>query len=236
MVSNSPSDWTKFHESTYWNWWTKQDFLNQHQADIQQFYDWPDKFVPQLVKDFGYDIPRQKKMDLVLDPESHGAHTSSPFNTLGVTVAGDSVYNDPTGTLRGFWFILLSLHESINNWTGHITGGWPWANGSNIWHGGSQFPGAMDVVILNELGQTKVADLQAQMRFGDADTKLLYDLQQQYGWKIYQDLFSTLSKWQVKLSDLKEPVKSALIIFILGISANANLYPRFEQAGIKLGE
>jgi hypothetical protein len=225
----NPSDYMKIHETSHWRWWTTQDFWNQHRNDISTFFDYPESYVSKLREDFGYDLPTI--LDLVLDPDSHGGVAGTSFGPYGVTIAADSVYNEDWG-VKGFWFYILSLHETVNVWTGHLTHGWPWANGSEIWHGGSQFPNMTDIVVTRELGLNDVSQIQAQRMLSDASVKMLYDLQQRFGWRIYQGLFSLIRQYHVNLATYREPMKTAIIVLFLSSSAGTLLLSLFRQAGV----
>lgn len=225
----NPSDYVKIRETSYWRWWTTQDFWNQHQNDISRFFDYPESYLSRLKEDFGYDVPTI--LDLVLDPNSHGGATGTPFGPYGITIAADSVCNEAWG-VRGFWFYILSLHETINVWAGHLTPGWPWANGSEIWHGGSQFPNMADIVVTKELGLNDVSQIQAQRMLSDPGVRLLYDLQEKFGWRIYQGMFSLIRQYRVNFATYVEPMKTATIVLFLSSSAGTSLLPLFRQAGV----
>jgi hypothetical protein len=230
--------WILFHTSTYWDWFTTQDFLTAHEADIAKFYGYPDTFIPQLTKDFGYTVPLpagQTKWALYLDPNSHGGATGTPTGAVGVTIAADSVLtSDPSGTLPGFWFYLLSLHETINDYTGYVTGHWPWANGSPLWQGGSQFPNFVDIVVLREVGQTQASQIQANRMLSAPSVKVLYDLYQQYGWGIYQFLFKSLKAANINFFNYSEPMITGIIVYVLGVYSGRSLLSDFANAGLTL--
>jgi hypothetical protein len=75
----NPSDYVKIRETSYWRWWTTQDFWNQHQNDISRFFDYPGSCLSRLREDFGYNVP--KILDFV-DPDSHGELQEHPSDLM----------------------------------------------------------------------------------------------------------------------------------------------------------
>jgi len=71
-----------------------------------------------------------------------------------VVITGDaysSTFNNPQNgqAVPGFWGYLLTLHETINTFTGQVSGGWPtdwWADHR------SPFPNAMDEQVMKFIG------------------------------------------------------------------------------------
>jgi hypothetical protein len=225
----SDFDFVQVHETANWRWWTTQPFWNQYQNQILALANYPESYLSRLRADFGYDIGQ--KMDLVLDPDSHGGATGTPWNTPGVTIAADSIYNVYNG-IPSFWFYILSLHESVNVWTGYITPGWPWADGSSIWHGGSQFPNMADIIITRELGLTDVSTTQASRMNSDPGVQLLLNLQHTFGWNIYQGLLNLIRQHNVILANYAEPAKTAIIILFMSATAGVSLLSPFIQANV----
>jgi hypothetical protein len=66
----------------------------------------------------------------------------------------------------------------------------------------------------------------------DPGVKLLYDLQQKFGWRIYQGMFSLIRQHRVNLATYTEPMKTATIVLFLSSSAGSLLLPLFRQAGV----
>jgi hypothetical protein len=96
-----------------------------------------------------------------LAPHVGGGHTGCHFPKISGasgycdTVDTDSITNVYTDRVsrqrvRGFWGYLLPLHESINVFTGLLSGGWPsdwWADHR------SPFPNAMDIEFMQFLSE-----------------------------------------------------------------------------------
>jgi hypothetical protein len=232
---------SNFHKSDHWNLWATPDYLLRYSKDISgELQIFPELFVRQIETDFGYSIfpPRGdcydgERLDLVLDPGSQGgAHTGSIFGSSGISISPDAVYNDYAGEI-GFWYRLLSLHETINVWTGCLAGGWIWADGSELWQGKSPFPNMADFVILEELGYKRAARSQRERMIDDPSVRLFHDIQRKFGWKAYQGLFSLVG--QNRITDwhaFDEPLRSAITVLFLSRASGENLLPSFQRAGI----
>jgi hypothetical protein len=229
-----------FHTSDHWNLWATPSYFDQYNSAItNEMRIFPELFVRQIEADFGYTIfPARdsydgSRLDLVLDPSSHGgAHTGSLFGSLGVSVSPDSIYNDYNGEV-GFWFRVLSLHETVNVWTGRLAGGWIWADGSPLWQGKSPFPNMADFTILEEIGYKKTARSQRDRMIGDVTVRLFYDVQQKYGWQAYQKFFALVRQHEIReWHAFQEPLRTAITILFLSRAAGANLLLDFQRAGI----
>ncbi len=226
------SAWSLVTETMHWKVYSQGDYLTTYEPDILALTPFLDQIFPKIAADFGYSLPTSPKMEIYLDPASHGGATGTPTGgAMGITIAADSVINVVYG-IKGFWFYILTLHETVNVWTGYITPGWPWANGSYIWKGGSQFPGMCDGIITRALGYTAVSNANLATSLNDPGVKLLHDLQQTFGWEIYQGMFSLLKTYRVILADLIEPAKTATLIAFMSISAGVDLLPQFISAGV----
>src|SRR6202030_4381800 len=95
--------------------------------------------------------------DLVLDPAAQGgAHTGDVFGSYGVSLSPDAIYNAFNG-VQQFWWYILTLHETINVFTGALAQGWIWADGSPLWAGTSPFPNMCDIRVADELGYTSLS-------------------------------------------------------------------------------
>ena len=195
-----------------------------------------DSFIVQLAADFGYTIfplPGQPRLILFLDPTmplgaaSAGTDKYGPYS-VGISAAsvGATIYG-----VANFWYYLLSLHETINIWTGTLAQGWPWADGSDLWKGSSPFPSACDIVITEELGLTAVSSGQVQNVGSDPGVQLILSLQKTYGWKVFQDLFSYIQKQIISdLAAYSEPLRTAIICWFLSYSCGTDLLPQFNSA------
>jgi hypothetical protein len=234
-----------FHTSDHWNLWAEPNFLEQYSGTLtNELVIFPELFVKQIEIDFGYTIFPLRgdsydgaHLDLVLDPASQGgARTGSLFGPLGVSLSPDSVYNDYNGEF-GFWFRVLSLHETVNVWTGRLAGGWIWADGSPLWQGKSPFPNMADFAILEEIGYKKTARSQRARITDDPYVRLFHEMQQKFGWRVFQGLFSMvkehgISDWHA----FGEPLRTAITILFLSRAAGTDLLEGFQRAGIAVSQ
>jgi len=241
-----PAGLTNYSKSAYWNLWALQSELQGYAPFFTAATEaYPDTVVPQLAADFAYSVfplpvpaggPASFdgiRMDLVLDPAAQGgAHTGTTFGPYGVSVSPDAIYNSGGG-IQSFWYYLLSLHETVNVWTGALATGWPWANGSAVWGGQSPFPNMCDQVVLGELGMTAASQYQASRMASDPAVQALLQIQQQYGWGAYQGLFSlTRSNGITSWSVYPEPLRSAIIALFISSGAHASVLPILQAGGV----
>jgi hypothetical protein len=233
-----------FHSSAHWNLWATPSFLQVYSKAItNEALIFPELFVRQLESDFGYSIfPLRRgecfdgeRLDLVLDPSSQGgAHTGSAFGPLGVSLSPDSIYNEYSGE-TGFWYRVLSLHETVNVWTGRLAGGWIWADGSELWQGKSPFPNMADFVILEEIGYNRSARSQKDRVINDPTVLLFYRIQQEFGWTAFQGLFTLVRRHGIRdWHAFGEPLRTAITILFLSRAAGKDLLPEFQGAGIAI--
>jgi uncharacterized membrane protein YgcG len=137
-------------------WCVDNGIVQKYGAFPSAYFAYGDGVISELVALFN--VPAQGVYTFEAGPNTGGAHTGSECCGLGVTVTGDAFYGNAYN-VTGFWGYLLSLHETINDWTGQVSGGWPtdfWADHV------SAFPNSMDWQIMAELGaKNKDANLQA---------------------------------------------------------------------------
>jgi len=162
------------YASAQTQWCIDPGMWSVHPDVYENFFPYGDSVVTELQALFNVS-PQGLPLTIEVKQPFGGASTGSDFGT-GITVTGDAYYtsftNPATGqTVAGFWGYLLTLHESINVWTGVISGGWPsdwWADDR------SPFPNSMDYHIMQDIGtkqnnSTLLAAAAAQHeRFGDA--------------------------------------------------------------------
>lgn len=98
-----------------------------------------------------------------------------------------------------------------------------------------------DIVITNEVGLATISQLQATRMAGDARVTLLLSLQQKYGWKIYQVLFSLTKQYGITdWGVYAEPLRTAITVLFLSAGAfqssgnHTNLLSAFQGAGVNV--
>jgi hypothetical protein len=238
----------RISRSTYWNVWCTPADLATYQQQPPPGIAWDslsaylDSLIPAFGTYFGYSFSPSnttqsqdgQHFDLVLDPKSQGgAHTSTLFGPYGVSISPDAVINDFAG-VNGFWFYLLSIHELSNVWAGSKAQGWPWADGSPLWKGGSAFPNMTDIMILGDIGRSDLSQIQLGRMSSDPAVTLLLSLQKFYGWSLYQTLFkeavdSGITDWR----KYDEPLRTAIVVWFLSYGAGqktgTGLLPQFND-------
>jgi hypothetical protein len=137
---------TQVYASKTTVWCVDNGIIAQYGTFPSAFFTYGDNVIKELVMLF--DVPAAGVYTFEAGPQTGGAHTGSECCGLGVTVSGDAFYGNAYN-VTGFWGYLLSLHETINDWTGQVSGGWPtdfWADHV------SAFPNSMDWRIMAALG------------------------------------------------------------------------------------
>jgi hypothetical protein len=209
----------------FWNVWCTAAYEAQYASEFDApRISWLDAFYQQLVDDFGFQLTPQtgqcydgKHLDVVLDPTAQGgAHTGTTFGSSGVSISPDALYNTGYG-IAGFWWFLLTMHETVNVMTASIAQGWVWADGSSMWAGQSPFPNMCDIVVAGETGREDMSNAQLLRMTSDPGVRLFLWIQQTYGWTPYQRLF----RW-TKLNNITdwhaytEPsLRTALLVWFL---------------------
>jgi hypothetical protein len=137
---------TEVYRSGKTVWCVENAIVSQYGPFPTAFFPYGDSVIDELAALFN--VPPAGVYTFEASLANGGAHTGSECCGNGVTVTGDAFYNDGYGAV-GFWGYLLSLHETINDWTGQVSGGWPtdfWADHV------SAFPNSMDWHIMATLG------------------------------------------------------------------------------------
>ena len=244
---SAPVGWQLVATTKYWNIWATPTFYTQYQQYFTaQNMAYPDSFIDQFIKDTGYSIfplvigdsYDGQHMDLVLDPAYQGGAstgTGKPGSTFpqfsyGVSVSPDAIYNVDSG-ITSFWYYILVIHESMNVWTGALAKDWVWADGSTLWNGESPYPNMTDIVVTGEIGLTAVSQLQASRFTTDAGVQLFQNIQQTYGWPVYQKLFAltranNITNWGI----YAEPLRTAIICWFMSFAADTSLLAQFNVA------
>jgi MYXO-CTERM domain-containing protein len=243
--SNRP----EIHRNGQVVWCADPSMWPSHQADIEPFFEFADRLLPQIEKDFG--VSSSETFYIVVDPANGGASTPTPYGP-GVNVSGDAFYN-VAYNVKGFYGYLLVVHEFVNQWTGLAIsgGGWPtdwWANHR------SPFPNAMDPILLAELGQNAAAKAQLA-RFvpggdsADVQVPMFSNIFSQCGgWPMLQTFFATLKADGMQWGNLRDPpdfnnqtmfvsgnpspLLANFVVAYMNLAAAADLQKRFDAAGI----
>ena len=138
---------TQVYQSATTVWCVEASVITKYGAFPQAFFPYGENVIKELAAVFN--VPAQGAYTFEASVPNGSAHTGSECCGLGVTVTGDAFYGSAYGA-TGFWGYLLSLHETINDWTGQVSGGWPtdfWAD--HI----SAYPNSMDWHLMATLGQ-----------------------------------------------------------------------------------
>jgi hypothetical protein len=203
-------DYVEVYSSQYARWCVDTTYWAANQQSISNFYSYYDGAVAQLISLFNV----QPSLPIVVEvttPTGGACDCGPKFGEQqSVVITGDAysnTFNNPQNNqaVPGFWGYLLTLHETINAFTGSVSGGWPtdwWADHR------SPFPNAMDEQVMKYIGteqnnQTLLNAAQAQHeRFADpgisgydSEVAMFDNFFNQYGgFKAYSKFFQLVEK------------------------------------------
>lgn len=242
-------DFPQVHQSGQLTWCADPTFWQAHSDQITPFFEYADRLVPQLAKDFG--LATTQQYYIVVKVPDGSASTPTIFGP-GINVSGDAFYNT-SYNIKGYYGYIFVTHEFINQWTGTSNngGGWPtdwWANHR------SPFPNAMDSVVLKELGREDIANVQAG-RFApggdseDPQVPMFANIFDNYGgWTMFQKFFAMLRQDNLTWTQLRDPPdfqKSTqfvsgnpsarlanFVVAYMNVAAKSDLQSQFTAGGI----
>ena len=213
-------DYVEVYSSQYAKWCVDSTFWPANKQSISQFFSYYDGAVAQLISLFN--LQPSLPIAVEVTTPTGGACDCGPAfgEQQSVVITGDAyanTFNNPQNNqaVPGFWGYLLTLHETINAFTGAVSGGWPtdwWADHR------SPFPNAMDEQVMKYIGtqqnnQTLLNAAQAQHeRFADPSISG-YDSQvamfdnffNQYGgFTAYSKFFQLVEKDQLTWSSVSQ--------------------------------
>lgn len=237
------------HQSGQLTWCANATFWAAHGAQVQPYFAFVDRIMPQLSQDFGLSSDAQFYIQ-VMPPVGYFS-TPTPFGP-GVNITGDAFYNTSYG-IPGFYAYVAIVHEFVNQWTDLAMdgGGWPtdfWANHR------SPFPNFVDPIVLHELGLSDVAAAQ-KARFlpggdtEDAQVPMFTSLFDDFGgWPLFRSYFKLLQAdgvtWQALrdppnfrtqtafVSGNPSPLLANYVVAYFNLAAASDVRPRFDAADV----
>lgn len=236
VVYPSPGKWVKAGQTTYWDVYADPTWYATNSGLLPPLLPYLDSYIARIKADLGYDVfplpTGQPRLVLVLDPVMGvgSAMAGTVDFGLGVTIGEDCVLGD------AFWYYVLTLHETVNIWTGLLAGGWPFADGSSMWAGTSPFPCFCEIPILSELGYSAMstadaARLQAENPSGYVGVQLFLNIKATYGWAAFQKFFALvrsngITDWTV----YAEPLRTAILAWLFTKTTGVDQLANFNTA------
>jgi hypothetical protein len=221
--------------TTYWDVYSTATWYAANGATLAPLLPYLDDYTTQIGTDFGYSVfplpGGQAKLALVLDPAiTNAASTGTPLGLEGVTVAANTV-GEVWDSIAGYLYYIFSLHETVNDWTGALASGWPWADGSSLWAGTSPFPTACDIIITEELGYTAISEAHRAEESSDQGVQLFLNLQSTYGWAAFRQFFALVSKNGItNWTAYPEPLRTAIIAWFFTQTTGVDQLDNFNAA------
>lgn len=199
-----------------------------YNANVQLFTDSLsalDACYDKLAEHFGFTLPSGFRFEV--KDQLPGGIAYASYLTIG--------YNGPIPSLADVRYTLF--HEVVNAFTGQVSAGWPWADGSYIWRAvnpshspyTSPFPYAASTVILEELGYT--AQAQAKLARGNSDTGMLlfYNILKSRGWDPFKELFQAVKQFGIDLSKLPEPLATGAVVTLMSWKTGTDYIALFNN-------
>jgi hypothetical protein len=246
-------DYVEVYRSTYARWCVDNTFWPSNRAAISGFFAYYDGAVQELITVFN----SQPTLPIVVEvtTPTGGACDCGPRfgSSQSVIITGDAYSNSFSNpqngqAVPGFWGYLLTLHETINVWTGVVSAGWPtdwWADHR------SPFPNSMDELIMHKIGtdqsnQTLLNAAATQHeRFADpsisgydGEVALFDNFFNQYGgFPTFSNFFKLIEgdglQWG-NVSANPSPLLSEYVMAYLSLAfgTTTDLTPTFVNAGV----
>ena len=228
--------------TTYWDIYASSSWYNSNPSVLAPLAPYLDRIVAQVASDLGYNIFNepplttiQKRLALVVYPPANdGSSTGTMLGLDGITVVGDSTTN-VYDSIASFWWYILTLHETVNVWTGTLATDWVWADGSSLWAGTSLFPTACDIIITNELGYPAVSAADAARFTSDPGVQLFLSLHSTYGWAAFQQVFALVERYGITdWGVYPEPLRTAILTWFFSRATGVNQYSAFNAVTVAL--
>jgi hypothetical protein len=257
------AEYIQVYISTNARWCVDATFWPANAQYISQFFAYYDGVVTTLRSLFNVNIPLPVLMEVRTPTPGGFVCACGPIfgQPIGIRMTGDAfsnTFSNPQSnqSIPGFWGYLLTVHETINAFTGQVSGGWPtdwWADDI------SPFPNAMDELVMRDIGtsqnnQTLLNAASAQHeRFVDPsqagyspEVAMFESFYNQYGgFPAYSKFFSliqndvlqwgTVAQCPKCLPDhnYSENLSEYVIAYLsLAFGAKSDLTPTFAKAGV----
>ncbi|MEM2187130.1 MAG: hypothetical protein QXT37_09140 [Thermofilaceae archaeon] len=233
-----PARYIKVHDGRYWTWYAPEHVWSRYGDEISRFFDYADRVYEALRENLGVE-PRER-VYLLVHPGGAGfagfavgdimeIRAVTGRRSPGIGVVYDAFIGEAYG-VRGYWAYVLIAHEATNLFTGEgVTGGWPWADGTDIWGRGSPFPYAVAVLVTRQLGLEQVSS--THYRILDPRDRPYVDLfiriVEERGWGAIRRMFHLMLEGGVRLDAQgpisSEPLKSHYVFLYLSLGYGSDL-------------
>lgn len=240
----APVRYVKVHEGRYWTWYAPDQIWSRYQDSISKFFDYADSVYEKLSEDLG--VGPRERVYILVHPGGAGfagfaagdiaeIRAITGRRSPGIGVVYDAFTGEAYG-IQGYWAYVLIAHEATNLFTGEgVTGGWPWADGTEIWGRGSPFPYAVAVLVTRQLGLEQVST--THYRILDPRDRpyvdLFIEIVNERGWDAIRRTFKLMIEDGVKLDAngpiAKEPLKSHYVFLYLSLGYGEDLSEKLLQ-------
>ncbi len=239
--------YVKIHEGKYWTWYAPESIWNLYGSSISRFFDYADRVYEALRSDLG--VEPKGRVYILVHPGGAGfagfatgdiaeIRAITGRRSPGIGVVYDAFVNEAYG-IRGYWAYVLIAHEATNLFTGEgVTGGWPWADGTEIWGRGSPFPYAVAVLVTRQLGLEQVSATHYRI-LNPRDrpyVDLFIEIVSERGWDAIRRMFRLMIEDGVRLDAegpiAREPLKSHYVFLYLSLGYGADLADKLVRHGL----
>ena len=247
VLSSTLPEWSLVKTGRYWNWYfhNPANYTGNLKSAVDALASFADSVNDYYSGALGYSLPkpnpRSAAGDWMVHVDELNTNIGGGAGAEGIGLTGGAV-------LDTFWSLSFTAHEIMNIFTGIVTAGWPWADGSEIWRAldprhspyVSPFPYAASIMVLNVTGHSDIASRKISDASGDLGVSLLYGIMQNYGWTPFKALMETIRLLQIDLASLTEPLKTAVIMVIMAVKTGIDFISMFNatfvQAGVAIAQ
>ena len=209
---------TLLHESEHFKWYGDPGTIS---GDISMFYDYMEQCYTKIAGFLGYEPTGYLKIPIHIDPSSQ-----CPGSVGGGTGEGKLSYCAGSWTDNMYCRWILP-HELVNLYTGYVTAGWPWADGSPIWHGESPFPFFVALETMRTLNYGSMADnLEATTNpILHGQISMLKEYTNTFGWGAWKRMFAKMVEKKENLTKYTEPTLTHRVFAYMTYGAGLDPIP-----------
>ncbi|MEM3073012.1 MAG: hypothetical protein QW172_06125 [Candidatus Bathyarchaeia archaeon] len=217
------------YESERFKWYGDRATIN---GDIEQFYSYMEHCYSKAKGFLGFEPEGYLKIPVYIRPSSECRSGIGGATTEGKLQYCAGRWADNK------WCRRLLPHELVNVFTGYLSAGWPWADGSELWYGRSPFPYFVSVEIMRSLGYVSEAE-HSLAELPPRDRVFMFqEYLHRFSWDAYRRFFSQFRRSKEDLTVLHEPEKThrvfAYMIYGSGLTDLNPLINLFEKYGFNV--
>jgi len=223
---------TLMYESAHFKWYGVRSLIN---GNIEQFYPYMEDCYNKIVSFLGFEPTGYLKIEIDIDESNKCPASPGTLVVRGGTAGGKLNYcASEWVNHRGIREILP--HELVNLFTGYLSAGWPWADGSNLWFGQSPFPYFVALQVMDALGYGSMAN---ELRSSLSSTDRVFMFEEylkSFGWNAFKKFFALFIQNKDDLTKFSEPDKTHRVFAYMTYAVGKNINPLFVKYGFSIDD